>query len=111
MTSDDTPNVFSGDEFARKIQEEQQTYILRLYIMGMTPKCRRAIANMEEICETLLNSRYSLEIIDLKQRPTLAKEEQIVAVPTLVKRLPEPLRRIVGDLSDTENVLLGLDLK
>jgi circadian clock protein KaiB len=111
MNTKDTKSVYSQADYDRKIQNQEENYVLRLYIMGMTPKCRRAIENMEEICQTLLSQRYSLEVIDLKERPKLARQEQIVAVPTLVKRLPEPLRKIVGDLSDRENVLLGLDLK
>jgi circadian clock protein KaiB len=85
-------------------------YVLRLYVVGMTPNSVRAIENMKAICEEYLKGRYNLEIIDVYKNPALAKGEQIVAVPTLVKRLPLPLRRLVGDLSQTDRVLLGLDL-
>ncbi|MBK7583282.1 MAG: circadian clock KaiB family protein [Myxococcales bacterium] len=73
-------------------------YTLRLYVAGMTPRSRRAIANIKHICEVNLKGRYSLQVIDLYQHPELARQEQIVALPTLIRKLPEPLRRIVGDL-------------
>ncbi len=88
-----------------------QTYVLRLYITGMTPRSTRAIENIREICDKHLKGHYELEIIDLYQNPQLAQGEQIIAAPTLIKKLPVPLRRLVGDLSDTERVLLGLDLR
>ncbi len=87
------------------------TYVLRLYITGATPRSVRAIANVKAICEEHLQSRYELEVIDLYQQPVLAQGEQIIAVPTLIKKLPEPLRRIIGDMSNTEKILVGLDLK
>ncbi len=86
-------------------------YILRLYVAGMTPRSRRAIANIKELCEGRLKGRYDLQVIDLYQHPELAKEQQIVALPTLVRKLPKPLRRMVGDLSDLEKVLIGLELQ
>ena len=86
------------------------SYLLKLYVTGMTPRSQRAIENIKAICEEHLKGRYSLEIIDIFQHPTLAEGEQIIAAPTLIKQLPEPLRRIVGDLSNTDRVLLGLDL-
>ncbi len=86
-------------------------YVLRLYVTGMTPKSVRAIENLTAICEEYLPSRYELEVIDIYQRPSLLQGEQIVAVPTLIKKLPEPLRRLVGDMSNKDRVLLGLDLK
>jgi len=86
-------------------------YELRLYVTGMTPRSTRAIANIKEICEEYLNGRYVLQVIDLYQQPVLAEGESIIAVPTLIKKLPPPLRRITGDLSDREQVLIGLDLK
>jgi circadian clock protein KaiB len=86
-------------------------YRLSLYVAGMTPRSARAIANIKEICEEHLRGRYALEVIDLYQQPVLAERDQIVAVPTLLKRLPRPLRRLIGDLSDRELVLVGLDLK
>jgi circadian clock protein KaiB len=86
-------------------------YRLRLYVAGMTPRSARAVANIKEICEEHLKGRYALEVIDIYQQPVLAKGDQIIAVPTLIKRLPLPLRRLIGDLSDRERVLVGLDLK
>lgn len=84
--------------------------ILRLYVAGTTPQSNRAIISARRLCEEHLGGRYQLEVIDIYQRPTLARDEQIFAVPTLVKRLPPPLRRLVGDLSISERVLIGLDL-
>jgi len=86
-------------------------YVLRLYVTGATSSSRRAILNINAICSEHLQGKYDLEIIDLHQKPALAKDEQIVAAPTLIKQLPLPLRRIIGDLSDHESVLVGLDLK
>lgn len=86
-------------------------YVLRLYVAGLMPKSTLAIANMKRICEENLQGQYELEVIDLYQQPQLAQGDQIVAVPTLIKKLPAPLRRIVGDMSDTERVLVGLDLR
>ena len=83
---------------------------LRLYITGTTPRSERAIANLEKLCETDLKGRYDLQIIDVLESPQLAEDEKILATPTLIKDLPPPLRRIIGDLSDSEKVLLGLDL-
>lgn len=85
--------------------------ILRLYITGMTPRSEQAIRNLRRIMRDELAEQYELEIIDVLERPQLAEDERIVATPTLIKRLPPPLRRIIGDLSDTEMVILGLDLK
>jgi circadian clock protein KaiB len=86
-------------------------YVLRLYINGSTLKSTRAVKNIKQVCEEHLDGRYNLEIIDICHHVNLARDEQIVAVPTLIKRLPQPLRRLIGDLSDHEKVLLGLDLK
>lgn len=91
--------------------EHTGTYVLRLYVTGMTPRSSRAIATIKSICEEHLEGRYDLEVIDIYQHPTLARDEQIIATPTLVKKLPAPLRRFIGDLSDEERVLLGLDLR
>ena len=85
-------------------------YVLRLYITGSTPRSVRAIENMRRICEEHLAGRYDLEVIDIYQRPEAAREFQLIAAPTLVRLLPEPLRRIIGDLSDRDKVLHGLDL-
>jgi circadian clock protein KaiB len=83
---------------------------LRLYIAGRTPKAVRAIANLEEICRTRLQGKYRIEVIDLLEDPRLAAGDQIIALPTLVRKLPQPLRKIIGDLSNTERVLVGLDI-
>jgi circadian clock protein KaiB len=85
-------------------------YVLRLYIAGTTPRSSRAVANIKQICEHNLNGRYDLEVVDIYQKPALAKGEQIVAAPTLVKKLPLPLRRFIGDLSDTERVIVGREI-
>ena len=86
-------------------------YSLRLYVAGHTPKSLLAFANLKQICEDHLAGRYELEVIDLLQNPQLAHGDQIFAVPTLVRRLPEPVKKIIGDLSNTERVLVGLDLR
>lgn len=86
-------------------------YELRLYVTGETPRSRAAFQNLIRICEEHLAGRYHVEVIDLLKHPQLAKGDQIVAVPTLVRRLPPPLRNLIGDLSNTESVLVGLDLK
>ena len=86
-------------------------FVLKLYITGQTPKSERAIANMRRICEQELNGQYELVVIDVLERPQLAEDEKILATPTLIKELPPPLNRVIGDLSDTEKVLLGLDLQ
>jgi circadian clock protein KaiB len=85
-------------------------YVLRLYVSGSTLKSALAVENIKRICEQYLKNRYDLKVIDIYQQPNLAREEQIVAVPTLIKRLPPPLRRLVGDMSNQKKVLLGLDL-
>lgn len=94
--------------------DESQTavdrYVLRLFVSGMTPRSTRAVQNVRAICEAHLQGRYDLEVIDIYQQPTLARGEQIIAAPTLVKKSPAPLRYIIGDLSSTERVLRGLDL-
>jgi len=84
---------------------------LRLYVAGHSPRAAQAIANVKRICEDHLQGLYTLEVVDLYQQPQLAAGEQIVAVPTLIRALPQPLRRVIGDLSNTEKVLIGLDLK
>jgi circadian clock protein KaiB len=89
----------------------QAKFVLRLYINGSTLKSTLAVKNIKQVCDLHLNGRYDLEIIDICQQANLARDEQIVAVPTLIKRLPRPLRRLIGDLSDQNKVLFGLDLK
>ena len=99
-------------KFERAAARKSNTkYVLRLYVTGMTPNSTRAIENLRAICEEYLPHRYDLEIIDIYQHPVLMQGEQIIAAPTLIKKLPEPMRHLVGDMSDRERVLLGLDLK
>lgn len=90
---------------------EAGAYSLRLYVAGQTPKSLAAIANLKAICEDHLSGRYSIEVIDLTVTPQLAAGDQIVALPTLVRTLPPPLKRVIGDLSNTEKVLVGLDIR
>jgi circadian clock protein KaiB len=90
---------------------DPKKYILRLYVTGMTPKSTRAIANVQKLCEEYLEGCYELKVIDIYQQPQLAKGEQIIATPTLIRKLPLPLRRLIGDMSDKERFLLGIDLK
>ena len=84
---------------------------LRLYVAGQTPNCVKAFSNLKKICETELKGRYSIEVVDLLENPRLARGDRIVAVPTLVRKLPPPVKKIIGSLQDTERVLVGLDLK
>ena len=86
-------------------------YQLRLYVAGQTPKSILALANLKQICEDHLQGRYEIEVIDLMENPQLAQGDQILALPTLVRRLPEPIKKIIGDLSNTDRVLVGLDLR
>ncbi len=90
---------------------QDQFYILRLYVIGTSPQSVRAISNIKKICEEHLEGRYELDVIDLHQQPQLAHGEQIIASPTLIKKLPLPLRRIIGDMSNEDRVLVGLDLR
>jgi circadian clock protein KaiB len=92
-------------------QRKTMAWELRLYVAGTTPKSVAAFANLKEICETHMGGKYRIEIIDLLRNPQLASGDQIVAVPTLVRRLPHPVKKIIGDLSNTQRVLVGLDLK
>ncbi|HEY6000684.1 MAG TPA: circadian clock KaiB family protein [bacterium] len=94
-----------------KGKSKRQKYVLRLYVAGITPRSREAIRAVTAICEEHLQGRYDLEVIDIYQQPTLAKGEQIIAAPTLIKKLPEPLRRFIGTMADKEKLLVGLDLK
>ncbi len=91
--------------------ETGELYELRLYVAGQTPKSITAFANLKKLCEEHLEGRYRIEVIDLLINPTLAKGDQILAIPTLVRKLPEPVKKIIGDLSNTERVLVGLDLR
>ncbi len=92
-------------------EQSEEKYVLRLFVSGTTPRSTRAIANIKKICEEELRGRYDLEVIDIYQQPEAANGDQVIAVPTLIKRLPTPLRRIIGDLSNTEQVLVGLGLQ
>jgi circadian clock protein KaiB len=92
-------------------EKESDKWILRLYVAGQTPKCIAAFANLKKICAEYLDGHYQIEIIDLLENPQLARGDQIIAIPTLVRNLPEPMLKIIGDLSNTEKVLIGLDLR
>jgi circadian clock protein KaiB len=101
----------AGDFEKAVVQRDGAKYVLRLYVTGMTPKSTQAIANVQKLCEKHLPGRYELKVIDIYQQPKLAKGEQIIATPTLIKKLPLPLRRLIGDMSDMERFLVGIDLK
>jgi circadian clock protein KaiB len=107
------PTGNAGKELAkaRPTRRTDKLWKLRLYVAGQTPKSLTAFANLKLICETHLKGRYNIEVIDLVAQPQLSKGDQILAIPTLVRKLPQPLRRILGDLSDTKRVLVGLDLR
>lgn len=92
-------------------EADDSTFLLKLYVAGQTPKSIMALRNLREICEQHLQGRYQIEVIDLVQEPALAREDQILAIPTLVRSLPVPISRIIGDLSDTEKVLVGLNIQ
>ncbi len=96
---------------AVKKQEPNKQWMLRLYVAGQTPKAMKAFSNLQKICKEHLKGEYSIEVIDLLENPQLARGDQILAVPTLVRRLPPPLKKIIGDLSNTDRVLIGLDIK
>ena len=89
----------------------EDRWLLRLYVAGQTPKALHAFANLTKICEEHLQGNYEIEVVDLLINPTLAKDDQILALPTLVRKLPEPIKKIIGDLSNTERVLVGLDIR
>ena len=102
----------TADEFELALHDAGNgNYLLRLYVSGMTPRSTKAIENVRKICAEHLEGRYRLEIIDIFQQPAFAKKGQIVAAPTLVKELPPPLRRFIGDMSQTEKLLAGLDIR
>jgi circadian clock protein KaiB len=94
-----------------KSQKTSKEWELRLYVAGQTPKSLAAFANLKKICEDHLEGEYHIEVIDLLKNPQLASGDQILAIPTLVRKLPEPIRKIIGDLSNTERVLVGLDIR
>lgn len=91
-------------------EETDEQYVLKLYVAGQTPKSLAAFANLKKICEEHLQDRYIIEVVDLLEKPELAEGDQIIAIPTLIRNLPEPVRKIIGDLSNTEKVLIGLDI-
>jgi len=108
----ETERKSTAEEFDQSLQEAgNEEYVLSLYITGITPKSTRAVQNIKKICEENLKGRYELEVIDIYQQPTLAKINQIIAAPTLIKKLPLPLRKLIGDMSDKERILAGLDLR
>src|ERR1700756_4090902 len=95
----------------KKAGRNEAEWILRLYVAGQTPKSLTAFANLKKICEEHLANRYVIEVIDLSKQPQLAANDQIIALPTLVRKLPQPIKRIIGDLSNTERVMVGMELK
>ncbi len=92
-------------------KKKNQKHVLRLYVAGLTPRSQNAIKNIKAICQENLQGHFDLQVIDIFRQPTLAKGEQILAAPTLIKKLPLPLRRFIGDLSNTKQIILGLDLR
>jgi circadian clock protein KaiB len=109
--NDKSKPISSTEAFEKSFNlAKDQKYVLRLFVSGMTPSSLRAIKNLREICETHLKDRCELEVIDIYQQPERGKADQIVAAPTLIKKLPTPLRKFIGDLSDRDKVLVGLDL-
>ena len=101
-----------SNKVAKAVKKPEQTmYVLKLYIAGLSLKSTQAITNIKRICDNQLKGRCDLEVIDIYQQPVLAKGEQIIAVPTLIKKLPLPLRRLIGSMADVERILFGLDLK
>ena len=103
----------SSAEFEKAVKATRKTqkYVLRLYVAGINVRSSAAIRTVTTLCEERLKNRYELEIIDIYKQPNLAKGEQIIAAPTLIRKLPEPLRRFIGDMADKERILVGLDLK
>ncbi|HLZ97151.1 MAG TPA: circadian clock KaiB family protein [Steroidobacteraceae bacterium] len=109
MTKADLTSATSASP--RPAESAPVEWDLRLYIAGRTPKCVAAFSNLQELCEKHLAGQYRIEVIDLLENAQLAKGDQILAIPTLVRKLPEPIKKIIGDLSNTERVLVGLDLR
>jgi len=101
----------TGEEGSKNRPESEGRYELRLYVAGQTPRSLEAFSNLKKICEEHLKGQCTIEVIDLLENPRLAKGDQILAVPTLVRQLPKPVRKIIGTLADTERVLVGLDLR
>ncbi len=101
----------SNGRLSQAASDEPNRWNLRLYVAGQTPRSLTAFRNLKDICEEYLKGQYHIEVIDLMENPTLARGDQILAVPTLVRKLPQPIRKIIGDLSNTERVLVGLDIQ
>ncbi|MEW5744311.1 MAG: circadian clock KaiB family protein [Nitrospirota bacterium] len=99
------------EEFERALARKDIKFVLRLYVTGATKRSAKAIENIRRICETYLKDRYELEVVDIYQQPEAAGEEQVIAAPTLVKKLPLPIRKLIGDMSDEDRILIGLGLK
>lgn len=110
LPKEDRGDIGVGASETQPTQAKSDAFILRLYVAGQTPKSMLAFANLKKICEEHLKGQYSIEVVDLLENPTLARGDQILAIPTLVRKLPQPVRKIIGDLSNTERVLIGLDL-
>jgi circadian clock protein KaiB len=101
----------TNGRLSQDVSEQANRWNLRLYVAGQTPRSVTAFRNLKDICEEYLKGQYHIEVIDLMENPTLARGDQILAVPTLVRKLPQPIRKIIGDLSNTERVLVGLDIQ
>ena len=108
---DEKTNKYNEFEQVIEARKKDGKYILRLFVAGINPKSKRAIENLREVCETNLKDQYELEIIDIYQQPLFAKDGNIIAAPTLIKELPLPIRRFVGDLSDKKKLIVGLDIR
>ena len=104
-------NIKALADYSESHEVSGEKWLLRLYVAGRTPKCIIALENLKSFCQEHMAGRYEIEVVDLLESPRLAKDDQISAIPTLVRKLPEPLRRIIGTLSDTERMLVGLELK
>ncbi len=111
MSKSRTPGGEKDKEPAETAPPASELWELRLYVAGQTARSMTALANLKKICDSYLNGKYRIEVIDLQKHPELAREHQIVAIPTLVRQLPEPFRKIIGDLSNTERALVGLELQ
>ena len=101
----------AAERLAEAGQDKDARYVLRLYVTGMTPRSTRAIASVRQVCDEHLAGRYELEVVDVYQQPELTRGDQVVAAPTLIKRLPLPLRRIIGDMASKDRLLQGLDIR
>lgn len=103
--------IRTTNQKSKQPESDQDIWELRLYVAGQTPKSITAFSNLKKLCEEHLEGKYRIEVIDLIKNPQLARGDQIIAIPTLVRRLPQPLKKIIGDLSNTERILVGLDLR